>query len=701
MNSLEQSQLFQVLCDRRDVIADRWVKAIARSAYAPFSMAEVRQCLVEGTQEAIELLFAEPFDRGRAEAIGASLARLHYIEPGALGRTQEVLAQQLVEGLSAEEVVELQPRLAAVLGGVAAGFFRQARETTLDEQEGVRDALVWELRRMGEALQKARDELDTRVRERTAELAKANKALQAEITERVRAEEALRIAAQQWRTTFDAITDGVCLTDAEGRILRCNMAMKNLLGKLFSEIIGRTCWELMHGTSEPIEGCPLVRIRETRRRETLVLPIGDRWFRGAADPMLDEDGRLIGAVHIMTDITERVRAEEALRKAQEELEMRVQERTAELATANEALQAEIAERMRAEEELRDREATARALLNAPIETAILLDGSGTILALNETAAKNLEKSGDELVGLCVYDFFPTALAKSRKAQVGKVLRSGSPVRFEDERGGRSFDHSLYPIFDAQGEVARIAVYVRDITPRKQAEKQIRTYQERLRSLASQLSLTEERERRRIALALHDRIGQTLALCKIKLGALRESASSTDLVGPLDEIHKLIEGIIRDTRSLTFELSSPILYELGLEAAVEWLAEQIQDQHGILSNFEDDRQPKPLDDDVRVLLFQAVRELLVNVVKHAQARNVKVSMRRDGSDMRLTVEDDGVGFYAVPIGSRWSRSEGFGLFSIRERLDYLGGHLEVESESGHGTRATLVAPLKRSETTRGK
>ena len=357
--------------------------------------------------------------------------------------------------------------------------------------------------------------------------------------------------------------------------------------------------------------------------------------------------------------------------------------------------------MRAEEALRDREATAQALLNAPIETAILLDASGTILALNEAAAKRLEKSADELVGLCVYDFFPTALAKSRKVQVDKISRLGAPVRFEDERGGRSFDHSLYPVFDAQGKVVRVAVFVRDITHRKQAEERIRTYQERLRSLASQLSLTEERERRRIATALHDRVGQTLAICKIKLGALQESASSTDLAEPLNETRELIEEIIRDTRSLTFDLSSPILYELGLEAAVERLAEQIQDQHDILSDVEDDRQPKPLDDDVRVLLFQAVRELLVNVVKHAQARNVKVSMRRDGSDMRITVEDDGVGFYAVPIGSRWSRSEGFGLFSIRERLDYLGGHLEVESESGHGTRATLVAPLKRSETTRGK
>lgn len=215
-------------------------------------------------------------------------------------------------------------------------------------------------------------------------------------------------------------------------------------------------------------------------------------------------------------------------------------------------------------------------------------------------------------------------------------------------------------------------------------------------MASQLSLAEERERRRIATELHDRIGQTLAICKIKLGALRASASSTGLSGPLDEIHKLVEEIIQETRSLTFEVSSPILYELGLEAAVEWLAEQIQEKYGLLSHFEDDRQPKPLDDDVSVLLFQAVRELLANVAKHAQARNVKVSIRRDDTNIKITVEDDGNGFDTSDTVSHWSRTEGFGLFSIRERLDYLGGRLEVESEPGHGTWATLAAPLKREE-----
>ena len=229
------------------------------------------------------------------------------------------------------------------------------------------------------------------------------------------------------------------------------------------------------------------------------------------------------------------------------------------------------------------------------------------------------------------------------------------------------------------------------TERKRAEETLKESQ--LRSLASELSLAEERKRRRIATALHEGVCQTLAVSKIKLGVLRESASSAGLAEPLDEVCEFIDQSIQDTRALSLELSPPILYELGFEAAVAWLAEQIQEQHGILTDVEDDRQPKPLDNDVPVVLFQAVRELLTNVVKHAQACNAKVSLQREDDNIRIRVEDDGVGFDSSKMGLHKDEIDGFGLFSIRERLEHLGGNFEIESEVGHGTWVTLVAPLK--------
>jgi signal transduction histidine kinase len=250
--------------------------------------------------------------------------------------------------------------------------------------------------------------------------------------------------------------------------------------------------------------------------------------------------------------------------------------------------------------------------------------------------------------------------------------------------------------------AKLRHWMDNLAERKQAEVKLLTYQGQLRSLASQLSLTEERERRRIAMELHDSIGNTLALCKIKLGALQESLSSTGHAGHLDEIFEFIEQAIQSARSLTFELSPPVLHEMGLEVALEWLGERIRQQYRIPIQIEDDKQPKPMDDGVQVLLFKATHELLVNVIKHAQAQNARVSIHRDCDNIRLSVEDDGVGFETSKIRCGAIITGGLGLFNIRERLSHIRGDLQIQSEPGHGTRVTIMVPLEaKSEITNGR
>ena len=248
---------------------------------------------------------------------------------------------------------------------------------------------------------------------------------------------------------------------------------------------------------------------------------------------------------------------------------------------------------------------------------------------------------------------------------------------------------------AETEALRVAARVLGAAiERREAEERLFAYQERLRSLASELALAEERVRRRIATALHDRIGQTLALSKVKLGQLGEEAAAAGLDGQVAEVRDLIDSAVRDTRSLTFELSPPILYEVGLEAAIDWLADQIHRDHKIEVRFHDDRQPKPLDDHVRVVLYQAARELLLNIVKHANASAADVSVRRSGQEVQIVVEDDGQGLDIAKLPSNVTGSHGFGLFSIRERLSLVDGHLDIESEIGQGCRMTLWAPLKK-------
>ncbi len=217
------------------------------------------------------------------------------------------------------------------------------------------------------------------------------------------------------------------------------------------------------------------------------------------------------------------------------------------------------------------------------------------------------------------------------------------------------------------------------------------YQEQLRSLAAELFTTEGRERRHIAAELHDRIGQSLAVLSIRLASLGRTVAPAERA-MIGEARSLLKRTIEDTRSLTFELSPPILYELGLEAAVRWLAEEVGKQHGLEVEVATNGRAEPLAADLSDLLFQAVRELLVNVVKHSRAESARIGVERVDGNLWITVEDDGAGFDPSALEARRGREGGFGLFSIRERLAYSGGCLKITSRPGRGTRASLIAPL---------
>ena len=184
--------------------------------------------------------------------------------------------------------------------------------------------------------------------------------------------------------------------------------------------------------------------------------------------------------------------------------------------------------------------------------------------------------------------------------------------------------------------------LREIEERKIAEQALIDHQDRLRRLSTELLQTEERERRRIASEIHDRIGQTLAVTKIQLGALKAALESDKRVEMVEDVRQLITRTIKDTRTLTFELSPPVLYELGLQAALEWLAESVRKQTGLVVAVEKDGHAPSLEISRRVFLFQAVRELLFNVVKHARAEKAVIKISGDSSTISIHVIDDGRG-----------------------------------------------------------
>lgn len=231
----------------------------------------------------------------------------------------------------------------------------------------------------------------------------------------------------------------------------------------------------------------------------------------------------------------------------------------------------------------------------------------------------------------------------------------------------------------------------EIKVRKEVEKKLLVYQKQLQSLSSQILLIEEREKRRIASELHDCIGQTLALTKIKLGLLGKLSESVESKKIIDETIQLVEETIKGTRTLTFELSPPILYELGLRQAIQWLVDQFSEQHGITIRLEKYERDISSDKTIRFILFQAVRELLINIVKHAKATGVDVTMSLVNDNLKIVIEDNGIGF-----SEDAKAYTGYGLFNIRERINHINGHFEVKSIHSRGTRATIMVPLDLSE-----
>ncbi|MCB9832121.1 MAG: sensor histidine kinase [Planctomycetes bacterium] len=209
----------------------------------------------------------------------------------------------------------------------------------------------------------------------------------------------------------------------------------------------------------------------------------------------------------------------------------------------------------------------------------------------------------------------------------------------------------------------------------------------LRRLASEVCLAEERERRRIAADLHDHLGQALALIKIRLKQLRGDAALGGHDASLDELVALGDQAIRYTRDLTFELSPPVLYELGLGPTLEWLAEKTLRKHGLDVRVRD-RLRRDLPEDLKVMFWKSACELVHNALKHSGARRVDIELTSEGDRVVLKVRDDGRGFERG--GLRRDVGGHFGLFSIEERLRQLGGTFELETAPGRGTRVRLSA-----------
>lgn len=293
----------------------------------------------------------------------------------------------------------------------------------------------------------------------------------------------------------------------------------------------------------------------------------------------------------------------------------------------------------------------------------------------------------------------------------QALLTGESQHFEaySEHLEQWFEVSAFPVGDPEEQ--KVAGLFNNITKRKQAQEKLKTmnqtlekqvkertkslvsYQNQLRSLVAELGKTEEQERQRLASDLHDNLGQMLVLGKMKVAQVQQESLPDGVAENLNELEELIEDAVTYTRELTSDLKPPAsLDEKDLKAHIHWVAEKMK-KHDLEVIIEDDDRPKPLDKEVRLTLLQCLKELLFNVVKHASVMEAIVVMKRLEGIVQVTVKDEGKGFDPEHQGLIPDQEGGFGLFSIRERIDMLGGRININSDPGKGTEVSLYVPLK--------
>jgi len=311
------------------------------------------------------------------------------------------------------------------------------------------------------------------------------------------------------------------------------------------------------------------------------------------------------------------------------------------------------------------------------------------------------------IGRPIADLSLAATDRSLIENARAVLQTQTP-RSQELEHERIYLRRIVPYRSADGpHIAGVVITFTDITEAKRAaqqeieakvaanqqlEERVRERTEELGRLSHELALAEVRERQAIARDLHDGLGQELNAASIKLDALRNTDETGRSGAALDEVAKLLEGVVREMRSLTAQLNPPVLEQLGLVPAIEWLGEEMRKNYQMEILLDDDLEPKPLDSITASILFRAVRELLINVTRHAKVRTAQVATRCVDGRLKLEITDHGIGFSLNGVQSK--SSVGLGLATIRERITYIGGTLEIDSARNRGTTATIQVPMNR-------
>ena len=490
------------------------------------------------------------------------------------------------------------------------------------------------------------------------------------------AERRLRESEERYRKLVETAMDSIITFDHAGVIHSCNPATEQMFGYRVEEMVGRNI--------------------------SMLIPA---WFaQGAEESSADAANRLTRLIGLWRELNGQRRQGDAF-----PVEIAVSESFSGGEIRYTGILRDISERKRTESELRWR----AGLLAQTHDAVVVWRMGGGVIYWNHGAEELYGWKVAEAAGQPIHQLLSTALPLSEEEFHRQLIEDG---RWEGEirqltKGGQSVvvESRMVTLTEEYGGILVLETN-RDVTERramhekvcrlaegledrvKERTKELVQSQSLLRQLTSELTIAEQRERRRIATDLHDYLAQLLVCARLKVSQSRGRMAEAEVEGWLGESDDILQQALTYTRSLVAQLTPMALHEFGLVAALKWLADQMRQQYRL--SVEVDVQAGlsvKLPEDQAVLIFQSIRELLINVAKHARVDQATIRIQPQDGQLSIAVVDEGLGADQLTSTSG-ARSSKFGLFSIGERMRALGGAFDFTSSPGKGTIATLTMPL---------
>ena len=525
-----------------------------------------------------------------------------------------------------------------------------------------------------------------------------------QVEEERKLSESIRAERQRFLEVLETLPTMISLLTPDHRVVFSNRSYR----EKFGETGNQRCYEARFGRTEPCDICETYSVLDSAQSHHWEVIYPDGSLVDAHEyPFTDLDGSSL-ILEIKVDITERRRTEIELNEYREGLESLVAERTRQLQTAKEQLEADIQAREETELALRESRAKLEAALASMTDSVIITDAEGRFVEFNDAFASfyrfkskaECARNFDEFASIFQLFLAGGELAPREAYATQRALRgetaTGVEYTFRRKDTGETWIGSISfgPIRDPNGAITGAVITARDITDTKRTEaalllsEKLAFQRQQLQALAKRLQQAREEERKMVARDLHDQIGQILTAIKMNMAwAVRHLPNSAD------EVHQRLTGSIemindgvRSVRRICSGLRPGILDDLGLAAAIEWQANEFASRTGIACQVSVPPAELHPDGDRATAIFRIFQECLTNVARHSEAKTVRASLHRQEEDLVLIVEDDGKGFRESEVAGS------LGVLGMKERAQACDGSVQVSSSPGKGTTVTVRMPL---------